>query len=56
MTALSFGVIGPLVGLLYPMSVASLGVVVSLFAIPNTTSDTRIWDEVGGKQRAGADD
>ena len=50
------GVIGPLVGLLYPMSVASLGVVVSLFAIPNTTSDTRIWDEVGGKQRAGADD
>jgi len=50
------GVIGPLVGLLYPMSVASVGVLVSLFAIPNTTSDTRIWDEVGGKQRAGADD
>jgi hypothetical protein len=42
--------------LLYPMSVASVGVLVSLFAIPNTTSDTRIWDEVGGKQRAGADD
>ena len=49
------GVIGPLVGLLYPMGVAALGVVVSVTAIPNTTSDTRIWDEVGGK-RMGADD
>jgi MFS family permease len=50
------GVIGPLVGLLYPMGIAAVGVVVSLTAIPNTTSETRIWDEVGGKQRAGADD
>jgi MFS family permease len=49
------GVIGPLVGLLYPMGVAALGVVVSVTAIPNTTSETRIWDEVGGK-RQGADD
>jgi MFS family permease len=49
------GVIGPLVGLLYPMGIAAFGVVVSVLAIPNTTYETRIWDEVGGK-RAGADD
>jgi hypothetical protein len=45
------GVIGPLVGLLYPMGIASLGVVVSLFAIPNTTNETNIWDEVSGGRR-----
>jgi len=45
------GVIGPLVGLLYPMGIAALGVVVSLTAIPNTTSETKIWDEVGGRRK-----
>jgi MFS family permease len=50
-----YGAVGPLVGLLYPMGVAAIGVVVSVFAIPNTSYKTRIWDEVGGK-RAGADD
>jgi MFS family permease len=46
-----FGPIGPLVGLLYPMSIAAIGVVVGTIAIPNTTSRTRIWDEVGGQRR-----
>ncbi len=45
------GVIGPLVGLLYPMGIASVGVVVSLFGIPNTSYETRIWDEVGGRRK-----
>ena len=45
------GVIGPLVGLLYPMGIAAVGVVVSLTAIPNTTSETKIWDEVGGRRK-----
>jgi hypothetical protein len=30
--------------------------VVSLVAVPNTSNETRIWDEVGGQRRVGADD
>ena len=39
----------PFAGLFYPMAVAGLGVIVSLAGISNTTKDTKIWDEVGGK-------
>jgi MFS family permease len=46
-----FGSVGPLVGLLYPMGIAAIGVVVGVFFIPNTTSQTRIWDEVSGHRR-----
>jgi len=45
-----FGVVGPLAGLLYPMGISALGVVVGIFGIPNTTNETRIWDEVGGQR------
>jgi MFS family permease len=44
-----FGAVGPLVGLLYPMGIAALGVVVGIAGVPNTSYETRIWDEVGGK-------
>ena len=33
------------------MGIAAVGVVVSVTAIPNTTSETRIWDEVGGRRK-----
>jgi len=46
-----FGAVGPLVGLLYPMGIAAIGVVIGGLAIPNTTSQTRIWDEVGGRRK-----
>lgn len=46
-----FGSVGPFVGLLYPMGIAAVGVVVGLFFIPNTTSQTRIWGEVGSHRR-----
>jgi MFS family permease len=36
----------PLVGLYYPIGIASLGVVVALLGIRSTTHETRIWDEV----------
>jgi hypothetical protein len=38
----------PLVGLYYPITVAAIGVVVSVFGISSTTNDVKIWDEVGG--------
>jgi len=43
------GAVGPLVGLVYPMGIAALGVVVGTLGIANTTHETRIWDEVGGE-------
>jgi hypothetical protein len=38
----------PLVGLLYPMAVAAVGVVVSSLTVHEQTQDIKIWDEVGG--------
>ena len=40
----------PLIGLVYPMSVAAIGVVVSTFGLKHETKDTQIWEEVGGAQ------
>ncbi len=45
----------PLVGLVYPMTVASLGVIVSTLGLRHETRDVRIWDEVGGAQPLVAD-
>ncbi len=48
-TALATSFAGiPLVGLLYPMAVAAVGVVVSSVTIHERTHDIKIWDEVGG--------
>jgi MFS family permease len=38
----------PLIGLAYPITVASVGVVVSVLGIRARTDDVKIWDEVGG--------
>jgi MFS family permease len=38
----------PLIGLVYPMTIAGIGVVVSAFGLRKDTKDTMIWDEVGG--------
>ena len=38
----------PLIGLVYPITIAGLGVVVSTFGLRRETSGVRIWDEVGG--------
>jgi MFS family permease len=38
-----------LAGLYYPIVVAGIGVVVSIAGISNTTRNTKIWDEVGGR-------
>ncbi len=42
----------PFAGLFYPMAVAGLGVIVSIAGISNTTRNTKIWDEVGGRPLA----
>jgi MFS family permease len=41
----------PLIGLVYPIGVAAIGVVVSLasLAVRQETHSTKIWDEVGGQ-------
>jgi MFS family permease len=41
----------PLIGLVYPMTIAAIGVVVSTFGLRSETKDVRIWDEVGGAPR-----
>ena len=38
----------PLIGLVYPMTVAGIGVIVSTLGLRHETRDVRIWDEVGG--------
>ncbi|MEA2824438.1 MAG: hypothetical protein QOF03_920 [Alphaproteobacteria bacterium] len=38
----------PLVGLIYPMTVAGIGVIVSTLGLRHETRDVRIWNEVGG--------
>jgi MFS family permease len=44
----------PLVGLLYPMTIAGIGVVVSTFAGRRETSHTSVWDEAGELVTRGA--
>ena len=39
----------PLVGLYYPISVATVGIVVGLFGFKKSSQDVKIWDEVGGR-------
>jgi MFS family permease len=45
----------PLVGLLYPMTVAGIGVVVSTLGLKRETHQVQIWDEVGGEQPLAAE-
>lgn len=45
----------PLVGLVYPMTVAGIGVIVSTLGLRHETRDVRIWNEVGGAQPLVAD-
>jgi MFS family permease len=45
----------PLVGLIYPMTVAGIGVIVSTLGLRHETRDVRIWNEVGGAQPLVAD-
>ena len=45
----------PLIGLVYPMTVAGIGVVVSTLGLKRDTKDVRIWEEVGGGQPVAAD-
>ncbi len=48
-TALATAFTGiPLIGLLYPMAVAAIGVVVSTVTVREPTHAIKIWDEVGG--------
>jgi MFS family permease len=42
----------PLIGLLYPMTVAAVGVVVSSVTVREPTHEIRIWDEVSGEYDA----
>ena len=52
-TYLSTLVVGvPLIGLLYPMAIAAVGVVVGSISVRERTQDVRIWDEVGGNPDA----
>jgi len=39
----------PLVGLYYPMAIATIGIVVSLAGVKQRSHHIKIWDEVGGK-------
>jgi MFS family permease len=39
----------PLIGLVYPMTVAGIGVLVSTLGLKRETHDVQIWDEVEGK-------
>jgi MFS family permease len=45
----------PLIGLVYPMTVAGIGVIVSTLGLRHETRDVRIWNEVGGAQPLVAD-
>jgi len=42
----------PLIGLLYPMTVAGIGVAVSTLGLKRETHTIQIWDEVGGAEPA----
>ena len=45
----------PLIGLLYPMTVAGIGVIVSTLGLRRETHQIQIWDEVGGEKPLVAD-
>jgi hypothetical protein len=45
----------PLIGLLYPMTVAAIGVVVSTLGLKRETHQVQIWDEVGGAEPLAAE-
>ena len=45
----------PLIGLLYPMTIAGIGVIVSTLGLKRETHKIQIWDEVGGAQPLVAD-
>jgi MFS family permease len=45
----------PLIGLIYPMTVAGIGVIVSTLGLRHETRNVRIWNEVGGAQPLVAD-
>jgi MFS family permease len=45
----------PLIGLVYPMTIAGIGVVVSTLGLKRDTKDVQIWDEVGGRQPLAAE-
>ena len=45
----------PLIGLLYPMTVAGIGVIVSTLGLKRETHQIQIWDEVGGEQPVAAE-
>ena len=36
----------PLIGLLYPMTIAGIGVIVSMVGLRRETHQVQIWDEV----------
>jgi MFS family permease len=38
----------PLIGLVYPMTIAGIGVIVSTLGLRHETSEVHIWEEVGG--------
>jgi hypothetical protein len=40
----------PLIGLLYPMTIAGIGVIVSTLGLRRETHQVQIWDEVGGEK------
>jgi len=42
----------PLIGLLYPMTIAGIGVIVSTLGLKRETHHVQIWDEVGGPEPA----
>ena len=42
----------PLIGLLYPMTIAGIGVIVSTLGLKRETHHVQIWDEVGGAEPA----
>src|SRR6266567_3509365 len=45
----------PLIGLVYPMTIAAIGIAVSTLGLRRETRDVRIWEEVGGAQPLVAD-
>jgi MFS family permease len=45
----------PLIGLVYPMTIAGIGVIVSTLGLRRETRNVQIWDEVGGAQPLVAD-
>ncbi len=53
-TSLVFATGNVYAGLLYPIAIAVLGVIVSLIFMSEPTHEIKIWEEVGGEERATA--